>query len=463
MKNFLILLCSLLIFSCANSNQVTLQTITITPTPISTPLGVTLQLTATGTYSDQTTKNLTESVAWGSSNVGVATISSKGLLTPVAIGQATVSATYNSVVGNATATITSATLKSIVISPSVESIISQSTVQYTATGTYSDNSTKDITTIVNWNSSNESIATINSQGLASTIGLGTTNFTASLESISASTALLVNYYLYVTNTTASNTVSVCPVNPNNYSLGSNCTTALGGLNNPQAITVYNGNVYIVNYGGNNVFKCPINPNNGLLGACTTLGNGLVGPTGISFYNGYVYISNNNNNTISYCPVVSGQFGTCTTTGSSVPNNPNGIFVYNGYAYIASLIFSNIYYCPVQSNGTLGVCAQANAAPFASSTSATFIKNGYAYISVYGNNSFASCPVNANGSFGACNVIGLTLPTNGYNLFITPYGYTYFAAAFASTVYYCPVNLSVGTFGTCIATGNVPSALVVGGM
>lgn len=463
MRNYLIYLFALLMLSCADSKHTILNTIEITPNPISTPLGINLQLTATGIYSDHTTKDLTESVTWGSSNVGVATISNNGILTPVAQGQTTVRALYNSVDATSTATVTAAALESITLAPAIESTIAQSAVQYTATGIYSDNSTSNITNSVNWSSSNAQVATINNQGLATTIGAGTTNIQASLESISASSNLIVNYYIYVTNTTASNTVSACLVSSNDYSLN-NCVTAIGGLNNPQAITVYNGSVYIVNYAGNNVLKCLINPNNGLFGTCITIGNGLNGPTGIAIYNGYAYISNNNNNTISYCPVAtSGQFGTCTTTGSGTIVNPNGIFVYNGYAYFASLINPNIYYCQIQSNGSLGVCSQANPAPLSSSTSAVFIVNGYAYVSIYGNGTYASCPLNANGSFGACGTIGISVaPSNGYNLFITPYRYVYFAAAFAINAYYCPVNESNGTFGTCRTTGSFPSAFIVGG-
>ena len=47
-----------------------------------------------------------------------------------------------------------ATLKSIAVTPASPSIAAGNTQQFTATGTYSDNSTKNITTSVTWKSSN---------------------------------------------------------------------------------------------------------------------------------------------------------------------------------------------------------------------------------------------------------------------------------------------------------------------
>jgi len=45
-----------------------LVSIDVTPTNASVPLGSTRQLTATGTYTDATTQDLTSSVAWVSSD-----------------------------------------------------------------------------------------------------------------------------------------------------------------------------------------------------------------------------------------------------------------------------------------------------------------------------------------------------------------------------------------------------------
>ena len=50
-------------------------------------------------------------------------------------------------------------LVSIAVTPMNPSIVIGTTAQFTATGTYSDNSTRDLTTSVTWSSSAKSVAT----------------------------------------------------------------------------------------------------------------------------------------------------------------------------------------------------------------------------------------------------------------------------------------------------------------
>jgi hypothetical protein len=60
----------------------------------------TQQFTATGTYSDASTANLTSQVTWGSSAPGVATIGAGGVATAVAPGQTAITATQGAVTSN---------------------------------------------------------------------------------------------------------------------------------------------------------------------------------------------------------------------------------------------------------------------------------------------------------------------------------------------------------------------------
>jgi hypothetical protein len=95
-----------------------------------------------------------------------------------------------------------ATLKSIAVTPANPSIQAGSTQQFTATGTYSDGSTQNITTQVNWSSSNTGVATINSSGLASAIAGGSSTIAAAESSISGSTTLTVQPVALVITTTS---------------------------------------------------------------------------------------------------------------------------------------------------------------------------------------------------------------------------------------------------------------------
>jgi len=68
------------------------------------------QFTATGTYSDNSTQNITSQVSWASSASSVATINSAGLATGVNGGSSTISATQGSISGSAALTVQSAPL-----------------------------------------------------------------------------------------------------------------------------------------------------------------------------------------------------------------------------------------------------------------------------------------------------------------------------------------------------------------
>lgn len=72
----------------------------------------------------------------------------------------------------------SPTLVSIAVTPSNPSIMLGKTQQFVATGTYSDNSTKDLTSSATWTSSNKAVATIDAAGLATSISGGSTLITA---------------------------------------------------------------------------------------------------------------------------------------------------------------------------------------------------------------------------------------------------------------------------------------------
>jgi hypothetical protein len=61
---------------------------------------------------------------------------------------------------------TSAALTSIAVSPINQEIFEGgTTLQFNASGTFSDTSTQDLTTSLSWNSSNQSVATINKMAL----------------------------------------------------------------------------------------------------------------------------------------------------------------------------------------------------------------------------------------------------------------------------------------------------------
>ncbi|TAJ52502.1 MAG: hypothetical protein EPN60_04945 [Nevskiaceae bacterium] len=181
----------------------TLSSVAVTPTNPSIPVGTAgQQMTATGTFSDSSTQDLTTQSSWTSSDTSKATISnsagSQGFVAPVAQGSSTITATISNSTtsgkaGTTTATIVEPTLTSIAVTPADKSLPKGSTQQYQADGTYSDNSTRDITASVTWASSDTGAATISNQsdskGLATSVAPGSTRISATLGGIAGETGL----------------------------------------------------------------------------------------------------------------------------------------------------------------------------------------------------------------------------------------------------------------------------------
>jgi len=161
------------------------------------------QFQATGTFSDQSTADVTEQVTWSSSAEGVATVSNaagtKGQATGVNLGQASITATdpATQVTGSTNLTVTAAELVSIAVTPADASVEQLKTLQFTATGTFTDNSTQDMTDTVTWSTGSGAIATVSnaggSRGLGTGLEIGQTTVIATdpATSIAGSTNLTV--------------------------------------------------------------------------------------------------------------------------------------------------------------------------------------------------------------------------------------------------------------------------------
>jgi hypothetical protein len=167
--------------------QAQLASIDVSPGNGSTALGYSRQFIAIGTYTDHTTQVLTDAATWSSSDENVAIISnatgSNGLLSTVAPGALTVTASWNGVTGTTSHTVTAAALVGLEVSPASVSVAASHTAQLVATGTFSDGSTQDVTTQVTWVSDTPAVAQVSnaagSEGLLTGISSGTATVTAS--------------------------------------------------------------------------------------------------------------------------------------------------------------------------------------------------------------------------------------------------------------------------------------------
>ena len=169
----------------------TLLSIALTPANPILQIAATRDLVVTATFSDATTTIVTSNSTYVSATPTAVSVSNAGVLTGVAAGSSLITAAYNGKSASTTATVNAVTLSSIAIAPLNTSINVGSTQQYSATATYSDTTTGDVTNTVNWTSGSTNIATIVQSGKASGLAAGVTIITATQGTKSASTNLTV--------------------------------------------------------------------------------------------------------------------------------------------------------------------------------------------------------------------------------------------------------------------------------
>jgi DNA-binding beta-propeller fold protein YncE len=161
--------------------------------------------------------------------------------------------------GALTFTIVPKALVSLQVTPGNPSITTGTTQQFTATGTFNDGSKQDLTASAAWSSSNTTVATINSSGLATAVAIGRPKVTATSGSLSASTTLIsvagpaaaAPRFAYVTNLN-DDTLSIYAVNAATGQLRANGYIQTGSSPNSVCFDPSGKFVYVTNANSNNV-------------------------------------------------------------------------------------------------------------------------------------------------------------------------------------------------------------------
>jgi hypothetical protein len=182
-----------------------LQSISITTVMATIPLGKTEQLSATGTYNDGSTQDLTNSVQWTSSNSTILGMSAAGLATADALGSATVMATAGTLNAVAQVQVGPPAVVSLSVAPGTSVIAFGGQEQLTALATFSDGSTQDLTASATWSSADSSIADVNSQGLVLARHTGETTISVSSNLVDGSTEVTVKPVLAASYFSSANT------------------------------------------------------------------------------------------------------------------------------------------------------------------------------------------------------------------------------------------------------------------
>ncbi len=245
MKGFwkLAALCAAFIAGCGGGDVSSpdfvpdLISVTISPTSATVPIGETQRFTATGVFTAQpgvepptTSRAITPN--WSVSDTSIATIDGDGVLTAVDDGSVTVTAEQDGITASATVTVPAPTLMTITVNPATATILLGENVSFTATGTYQNSPDSEPTTgpvTVTWSSSDTSIATITSSGVAGGQDLGVVTITASNGGKQGTATLnVVEFMPVLTAITVTPVATEAPIGDNVQFTATGVYTAPGG-------------------------------------------------------------------------------------------------------------------------------------------------------------------------------------------------------------------------------------------
>src|SRR5580700_428008 len=185
--------CLLFAAGCGDGNSAPIvKALALSPGALALSLGVPGQVTAVGTFSDGGKRDLTALVSWESSGANVATVSSRGTVTPLAVGQTIIRAKYGSVAASVQVNVLAAKLISLSISPSTTTLPLGKGTQLIATGRFTDNSSHDISGSVTWTSSNPTVAAVAQDGQLKSNAVGAATVSAIQGTIASSANVTIS-------------------------------------------------------------------------------------------------------------------------------------------------------------------------------------------------------------------------------------------------------------------------------
>jgi uncharacterized protein YjdB len=153
-------------------------TVTVAPTSASVVAGATTTLQAT--VKDQNGNAMTgQTVTWSTNNAAAATVNSSGVVTGVAAGSATITATSSGKIGTSSITVTAVApvVTTVTVAPTSASIVAGATT--TLQATVKDQNGNVMTgQTVTWTTNNAAAATVNSSGVVTGVAAGSATITA---------------------------------------------------------------------------------------------------------------------------------------------------------------------------------------------------------------------------------------------------------------------------------------------
>ncbi len=170
---------------CTVTVVVPLESVTIDSEDFTLNRAATKTLTATKNPEDTTDESV---ITWSSSNTAVATVDSTGVVTAVAAGNATITATAGEKTDTVKVTVV-VPITDFTVDKTEASIVKYKTLKLNTTITPNDTTEE---TEVTWTSSNTSVATVAADGTVTAVAAGTATITGKLENgMEVTTAITV--------------------------------------------------------------------------------------------------------------------------------------------------------------------------------------------------------------------------------------------------------------------------------
>jgi uncharacterized protein YjdB len=167
-----------------------ISSLSITPGTDTVSSGHTVQLTAHA--ADSAGNELTgRTVGWASSDEGVATVSTSGLVTAAKIGTTTITATSEGVHATASIRVAAGGVAKITVDPGSVGLVAGKTQQLSAS--MKDESGNALATQgITWSSANNSIASVSTSGMVTALHTGSTTISASANGITGQASVVVS-------------------------------------------------------------------------------------------------------------------------------------------------------------------------------------------------------------------------------------------------------------------------------
>jgi len=298
--------------------QKTVKALTITPTNPDIKVGATQAFTATATYSDNSTGDVTSSASWSSTVPSIATIqttgqASPGLASGISGGPTDIIAQFGGSTADTTLGVQGGTPTGIALGVINPSIAPNSKLQVVDVLQFSDGSDQKVTADTTWASSNPAVATIESStganpGKVTGVAAGTTTITATYSSYPPVTTTL---------TVASDAawIPLMDMKPGQTYLGFE-----GGLYENSSVTAPSDHDADGKAAASAIKPLDQNGNSSSSGAIVFLGIGMSNASleFSSFVNATVASQSVNHSTLA---VLNGAYGTVTACPWTVENGP----------------------------------------------------------------------------------------------------------------------------------------------